>query len=151
MLAGCDEPHDVIVINNSSNLVTYTMYEKPDIFIIAPGEMQSFIDTKAEPVSFSGDPHPVDCNRIDSYSVEFVNAIPIKLRITNIWPFDIELYANGYLESADGNREPVNIPANTETKAVIYTKNPKFSFNITAYSINESHKLEGNTMYVTIK
>jgi hypothetical protein len=151
MFAACDEPHDIMVTNNSSNQVAYTMYEKQNTFTISPGEIQSFTKTKTEPVSFSGSPHPVDCNRIDSYSVEFVNAAPIELRVANLWSFDIKLYADGYLESENGDKEPVNISAGAETKAIIYTKNPRFSFDITGYSINTIRKLENNIMYVTIK
>jgi hypothetical protein len=58
-LIACAEPRDIVVMNSSSNSVTYTMYGKPDTFTIIPGETQLFTETKAEPVSFSGDPHPV--------------------------------------------------------------------------------------------
>jgi hypothetical protein len=151
ILVSCDNPHDITVINNSSNQVTYTMYGRSDVFIIAPGEIQSFMETRTEPVSFSGNPHPVKCSRIDSYSVEFVDAERIDMYVANTLPFAVKLYANGYIENSDGTKGPLTILANKEATAFIYTKNPKFTFDVTTYSIDESHEIENNVMYVKLK
>ena len=157
LIMGCDfEYHDLSVTNNSSKIVSYTMFEENGTFQLNPGKTRIHKtphNSHLPPsnISVSVMPFNIKMVSINTLTYEFENIDPIGLHIANTLPVSVEI-STGVVEYM--SVPSITVPANSiDDTNSIYTKNVKFIIeNSGGYPavFKTNFNTEDNKLYVII-